>query len=210
MSSATAEAKNAAATSESESRLQAAVRYLASDQLEGRGVGTHGIDLAAGDGHERLRRPAPVLGRKLVIRGSQLVDHLLQRLLGGVDLTERKHLGFCVADRVDAWVRTVAEHRGDVLAGLPDRHSRRTRTRARASARCERHTHEQRCYRGQDRATAARSRGRALESVVAGYPLGRGKRPTRWLAGGLITAHVRCWPPAEAGAQAPIECVRVS
>lgn len=33
--------------SQSESRIQAAVKYLASDELEGRGVGTHGLDLAA-------------------------------------------------------------------------------------------------------------------------------------------------------------------
>ncbi|HEY5314099.1 MAG TPA: M28 family peptidase [Pirellulales bacterium] len=39
--------KNAVAAGESESRLQAAVKYLAGDELEGRGVGTHGIDLAA-------------------------------------------------------------------------------------------------------------------------------------------------------------------
>jgi hypothetical protein len=44
---AAAEAKNPAAAADSESRLQAAVKYLASDELEGRGVGTHGIDLAA-------------------------------------------------------------------------------------------------------------------------------------------------------------------
>ncbi|HEX4147385.1 MAG TPA: M20/M25/M40 family metallo-hydrolase, partial [Pirellulales bacterium] len=43
----TADGQADSAAVESESRLGAAVRYLASDELEGRGVGTHGIDLAA-------------------------------------------------------------------------------------------------------------------------------------------------------------------